>query len=108
MLDNELMDEIGYYLGFDMWNNRDKTKEYDFPSARENCLAGDAFVEGKTIVYHQTPLLVYKSAKCFHGFKSLYTLNLLTIKPTKTSNIQKVLSPELVEKIKISMKNTKF
>ena len=108
MLDNELIDEIGQYLGFSMWNKRDETKEYDFPNARENCLAGDAFVEGKTIVYNQTPLLVYKSAGCFHGFKSLYTLNLLTIKPTKTSKNQKVLSPELVEKIKISMKNTKF
>ena len=69
--------------------------------------AGDAFVEGK-IVYNQTPLLVYKSAGCFHGFKSLYTLNLLTIKPTKTSKNQKMLSSELVEKIKISMKNTRF
>jgi len=88
-----------------MWNKRDETKEYDFPNARENCLAGDAFVEGKTTVYNRILLLVYKSAVCFHGFKSFYNLNLFTVKPTKTS---KTLSPELIEKIKIRMKNTKF
>jgi hypothetical protein len=36
----------------------------------------------------------------FHGSKSLYTLNLSTLKPTKNSKIQKLLSRELIEKIK--------
>ena len=27
MLDEELIDEIGEYLGFVMWNKRDKTKK---------------------------------------------------------------------------------
>ena len=46
-------------------------------------------------IYNNTPLLVYKNAGCFHGSKSLYTLNLSTIKPTKNSNNQKLLSQEL-------------
>jgi DNA phosphorothioation-dependent restriction protein DptG len=56
VLNEELIDKIGEYIGFEMWNNRDKTKEY--------------------------------------------TLNLITMKPTKNSNIQKCLSTELCEKIK--------
>ena len=35
MLDEDLIDEIGEYLGFVMWNKRDETKEYDFPGERE-------------------------------------------------------------------------
>ena len=105
MLDNNLIDEVGEYLGFAMWNKRDKTKEYDFPGSREgNCLPGDEFAEGNIIIYNNIPLLVYKNKGCFHTFKSLYTLNLSTIKPTKQSKIQKLLSPNLIEKIKISIK----
>jgi len=105
MLDNDLIDEVGEYLGFAMWNKRDKTKEYDFPNSREgNCFPGDEFAEGNIIIYNNIPLLVYKNKGCFHTFKSLYTLNLSTIKPTKQSKIQKLLSPNLIEKIKISIK----
>jgi len=103
MLDKDLIDEIGEYLGFIMWNKRDETKQYDFPNAREeNCIPGDVFVEGNIIIYKNIPLLVYQNKGCFHRYKSLYTLNLLTIKPTKYSKIQKLLSPELFENIKIS------
>ena len=105
MLDEELIDEIGEYLGFVMWNKRDKTKKYDFPNAREdNSLPGDVFVEGNIIIYDKTLLLVYKNKNCFHNFKSLYTLNLLTIKPTKNSRTQTILSQELIKKINTSMK----
>ena len=101
----ELIDEIGEYIGFEMWNNRDKSKEYDFPGSRgENCVSGDKYVEGKIIIFKSTPLLVYKNVGCFHGCKTLYNLNLLTIKPTKNSQIKKILSQELVEKIRISKK----
>ncbi len=106
MLEDDLIDDIGKYLGFIMWNTRDETKEYDFPNARDdNCLAGDSFIEGHTIVYNRMPLLIYKNKGCFHGVKSLYTFNLLTLKPTKNSKIQKLLSPKLVEKIKLSMQS---
>jgi hypothetical protein len=103
--DEELIDEIGQYIGFTMWNNRDKSKEYDFPGSREeHCSHGDKYIEGNIIIFKSTPLLVYKNKNCFHGFKTLYTLNLLTIKPTKNSHIKTILSQELVEKIKTSKK----
>ena len=105
ILDEDLIDEIGEYIGFDMWNKRDKSKKYDFPGARDdNCLAGDKFVHGNIIIFNETPLLVYKHRGFFHGVKSLYTLNLITIRPTKNSYIKHLLSPELCEKIKINMK----
>jgi hypothetical protein len=101
ILSEDLIDEIGEYLGFEMWNKRDKSKEYDFPNAREeNCSPGDVFVEGNIIIYNNTRLLVYKSKNCFNSFNSLYTLNLSTIKPTKKSKNQQLLSIELIEKIK--------
>ena len=104
ILGEELIDEIGEYLGFVMWNKRDKSKEYDFPGARGevNCLAGEIFVEGNVIIYNRTLLLVYKNVNCFHGFKSLCTLNLFTLKPTKNSKTQTLLSQELNKKIKTS------
>jgi len=97
ILGEDLVDEIGEYLGFVMWNKRDKFKEYDFPNDREeNCLFGNIFVDGNIIIYNNIPLF------CFHTFKSLYTLNLFTIKPTKNSKTQTIILQELVEKIKIN------
>jgi hypothetical protein len=101
-IDEDLIDEIGTYLGFEMWNTKDETKEYDFPGAREeHSVPGEAFVEGNVFFCNNTQLLVYKNKECYQGYKSLYTLNLSTLKPTKNSKIQTLLSPELLEKIKI-------
>jgi hypothetical protein len=110
VLNEDLIDEIGEYLGFKMWNKRDLSKEYDFPNARGevSCLPGDNFVKGNIIIYNNIPLLVYKYAGCFHTFKSIYTLNIITIKPTKTSKNQKILSHELIEKIKTSLSLSTF
>ena len=103
--DEELIDEIGEDLELEMWNKRDQTKEYDFPGAREGgeCVHGDPFVVGNIVIYkNQIPLLLYNNLSYFRGVKTLYTLNLLTLKPTKNSKIQKLLSHELVERIKKS------
>ena len=110
MLTLELIDEIGEYLGFKMWSKRDESKEYDFPNQRGdiNCLAGDEYLVGNVIVYNRVPLLVFKNAGCFHGFKSVYTLNLITVKPTAQSRIKKVLSPALIGKIKSEMANVRY
>ena len=107
MLDKDLIDEIGEYLGFEMWNKRDISKEYDFQNERSDdnitYYMGDKYITGN-IIYNKIPLLVYKNAGCFHSFKSLYTLNLLTLKPTKNSLNKTLLSKELIEKIKINIK----
>lgn len=101
-IDNDLINEIGEYLDFKMWSKRDLSKEYDFPGCREdNCFPGDHFMEASIIIYNNIPLLIYKNAGCFHACKSLYTLNMITLKPTKTSPIKKILTHELIEKIKI-------
>lgn len=102
----ELIDEIGEYLGFEMWNKRDKTKEYDFPGSREaDALPGDYFVSGNLVQWYNRPtLLVYQYEACrydpFFDRSSLYTLNLSTMKPTKNSSNQTPLSQELIEKLK--------
>jgi hypothetical protein len=109
MLPPELIDEIGEYVGFKMWSKRDDSKEYDFPGSREdNRLAGDEFLEGHDIVFNRVPLLVFKHAGCFHRAKSVYTLNLITVKPTAQSRIKKVLSPALIGKIKSQMANVRY
>ena len=68
-------------------------------------LQGMNFYKGIVVVYNRVPLLVFKHAGCFHGFKSVYTLNLITVKPTAQSRIKKVLPPALIGKIKSQMSN---
>ena len=101
MLSDTLINEIGEYLGFKMWNNRDKSLNYDFPGAREDdAIAGEDFVVGSEFEYKGMLFLSFKQAGQFHAVKSLYTLNLRTLKPTRNSPITKLLSPQLCMKIK--------
>ena len=93
-----LIDEIGEYLGFDMWNKRDKTKEYCTPGHRDGTEHEDNYVEGNVIEYMNMNLLVFQYRQLFYQ-PVLYTLNLKTNKPTKNSKLQKQLSCELIEKI---------
>lgn len=105
MPDEELIDEIGQFLGFDMWNFRDKSKKYVLPGNRSDedfdCLLADDYVEGKVITYKNIPLLLFQY-KGYNSIQSLYTLNLFTLKPTKASDCQTLLSKELIDKIKAS------
>jgi len=104
MLDENLINEIGEFLGYEMWNKRDTTKTYDFAGARDDNIfteCGDHFMVGYTVNVN------YQSLLCFNTFykfpidkKAMYTLNLKTLKPTKNSPNQKLLSPELIEKLK--------
>jgi hypothetical protein len=102
-MDQELIDDIGLYLGFKMWSTRDKSIEYDFPCARDDdptTPGGEMFIEGKTIKYKELHLLIYKHMHSYHGHQSLYTLNLKTLRPTKNSKIATELSDELKDRIK--------
>ena len=108
MLSETLINEIGEFLGYEMWNKRDTTKEYDFGGCREaDAESGDHFMVGGVI--HTK----YQTLLCFNTFynliihqKVLYTLNLKTFKPTKNSPSQKLISPELIEKIKQELTKT--
>lgn len=97
---NELICEIGEYLGFPMWEKRDKSKTYSFPGNRDGeDEHGDDYFEGSVIPYNGIRLLVFKNVGCY-GINSQYTLNLSTLRPTRNSPIQKELSNELKQKIR--------
>ena len=120
VIPDELIDEIGEYLGFDMWNKRDITQIYDSIGCREpNAIMSDFFVKGNIVYFKdKIPLLVfqyiYNKSNHNNNNKSLFTLNLKTLKSTYNSPTQKLLSPELFDKIKkytnpiIINKNGKF
>lgn len=99
ILTNELIDEIGEYIGFNMWRKRDLTKSYSFPGERdgEDDYA-DNYIDGNILEYKGIFLLVYNVVG-YYGMKALYTLNLKTLKPTTNSDIKTLLSNELKNKI---------
>ena len=106
MLDQNLINEIGEYLGFKMWSKRDMSKEYDYPGAREGNEHADNYVNGNIIDYEKLQLLVYTCEGGYY-YPSLYTLNMSTLKPTKNSPKQTQLSSTLIEKIKsVTMKKS--
>ncbi len=103
--EEEVIDEIGKYLGFRMWNYRDKSKKYIFPGNRGDedvdCLLADDYVEGQVLTYNEIPLLLFQY-KGYSPLQALYTLNLITLRPTKASKLQTQIPRELIKKIKAS------
>jgi len=99
---DDLINEIGEHLGFKMWNKRDKTLTYEYAGNRDGDgeLADDYFV-GSVIQYNNLPLLVFQRKGIF-AYQSEYTLNLITLRPTKASENQTLLPRELINKIKRS------
>lgn len=100
--DEELIDEIGEYLGFMMWHKRDKTKTYEYAGNRDgDGLIADNYFVGSVLTYNNLPLLVFQRKGIF-AYQSEYTFNLKTMRPTKASELQLPLSKELINKIKAS------
>jgi hypothetical protein len=100
MQNQELMNEIGEFVGLQMWNKRDMSKSYEYIGNRDaSDELADNYVVSKVIIYQQIPLLVFET-KSYFSSQSLYTLNLLTMRPTKNSYYQHKLSKELIDKIK--------
>jgi hypothetical protein len=100
VLPDELIDEIGEYLGFHMRNKHTVIRMNGLTGCREdNTIITDFFVKGNIVYFNnKVPLLVFQNQS--FNKKSLFTLNLLTLKCTYNSPTQKLLSPELVDKIK--------
>jgi len=107
ILPKETINEIGRYLNFEMWDDRDTTKTYSYPYARgDEDAKADDYIDGSILEYNCIPLLIFKYVGEYHGAKSLYTLNLLTLTSTKNSHIQTILNDSLKQKIK-NILNTK-
>ncbi len=103
----DLLDEIGEYLGFTMWNKRDLSKKYAYRGFKDDEEAIDDYIEADVIFYKDFPLLIYQyNAYRKTSDHTLYIFNLKTFKPTKNSPIKKELSPDLLDKLKLAL-NTK-
>lgn len=100
--DDDLIDEIGEHLGFQMWNKRDRTKSYEYAGNRDGgCEIADDYYEGRVISFKEIPLLVFQRKGIF-AHQSEYTFNLKTMRPTKNSGSQVLLPKDLITKIKAS------
>jgi hypothetical protein len=91
--DQEIIDEIGEYLGFRMWNKRKSYTHLDLSIYKPR-----DFIDGHVITFQNIPLLVFQSKDSYCS--SDYTLNLFTMKPTKASYNQTLLPKEITDKIK--------
>lgn len=101
MPSDDVIDEIGEYLGYQMWNKRDKSKTYSMPGDRDGeDEHADDYMEGKIINFNGLNLLTFLIIGCY-GANSQYTLNLSTLRPTKNSPIQTELPNELKRKIRL-------
>ncbi len=88
------------YLGFEMWNKRDKTKKYHYPGSRDDGVDGSLLVRGYIEIYKGTPILMYKYFWQYHC-KPLYTFNLNTLKPSINSQNKTILPKKITSKIKL-------
>lgn len=87
-LDQNLINEIGISLDLNMANQRDLTEILWEDS--------EGYVKGSVKIYNNIPMLIFIDAK--YG-TSYYTLNLLTLKPTKASYRQTPLNNDMRDKI---------
>ena len=95
-----LEEEIADYIGFKLWKNRDKNKQYDYYGCKEGNEMAEDYFKMTFFITNHCKLLCFKSEDKMSQYKDYYILNLRTLKPTKKSYIQKELSDEL--KLKIS------
>lgn len=98
---SDVMDEIGEYLGFQMWNLRHLYDDYVIHDKEEWHFYGCDVLEFRG----GPPLLVYNYRNPYGlggPCSSDYTFNLKTMKPTKNSPKQTLLPDELIDKIKRS------
>ena len=109
----EIYIAIGKELNIPMWNGLSE-KEQNKILNEQN--------ESATLNYFQCVPTSFNGIRLFnflpsnphhipcytHGLRSAYTLNLNTLKPTKNSRSQKLLSDELCRKIKLVRNNINF
>jgi hypothetical protein len=104
-LSETLTNEIGSFLNFNLWINRDKTKDYIYkiPYIDELNKKNPNYMEDYVIVKYMNfyrenrsiDLLIFTP----NVKENYYSLNLKTLNPTKNSPIQTNLSIKLKKKI---------
>lgn len=103
MLSKELINQIGRSAGLQMWDDRDKSKTYSYPGDRgDEDLRADDYCNGKITVWKDVPLLTFleqSMPSSGRGGSSMYTINLNTLKPTRSSPNQTQLTEQMKKDI---------
>ena len=71
-----------------------------FRKAEDNDLE-DRYFEGAVVYFKKLPLVTFMSKNRHPGVKAIYTLNLFTMAPTKSSPFQKQLTDAMKHKITV-------
>ncbi len=91
---NDLIDEIGEYLGYNMW------KSNKYPKSKIEAMG---YYNGELVLYQGNYLLIFRPTTRNGKIKSsVYTLNLKTMRPTKASPNQTQLNMDLKRKLRAS------
>lgn len=102
-ISRELMNQIGRSVGLKMWDDRDKSKTYSYPGGRgDEDLRADDYCNGKITEWKDIPLLTFleqSMPNCGRGGSSMYTINLNTLKPTRSSPNQTQLTEQMKKDI---------
>jgi len=97
------MNQIGRSVGLKMWDDRDKSKTYSYPGGRgDEDLRADDYCNGKITEWKDIPLLTFleqSMPNCGRGGSSMYTINLNTLKPTRSSPNQTQLTEQMKKDI---------
>jgi len=91
-----MFNKIGEYLGYQMWDNRNKNLQYGVYGCKSETDddVENNYVERRKVTFKYQNLIIYNykgEIQC-----PLYILNLKTFKPTKNSINQTLLSNEIL------------
>ena len=114
MLSHEIVEEIGNKIGLIYTNYNGSSNIPDDASDGVGfCLSGEAFLSHSSgnkpslLIFEPFSFPHFEDNKKINKTKSIYVLNLNTLKPTKNSYKQTELSDELRGKIEQEIKNYK-
>ena len=119
-LPENIINEIGKLTGYNMWNNRDKTKKYyqlnseysynfyengppnknwifsktDFIHTEKYNVS--SYIDWKILDVNNQLLLQFKIVGDYNRYIGIYTINLKTLQPTKNSKIQIKLTNNII------------
>ena len=113
MLSHEIVEEIGNKIGFIYTNYNGSSNIPDDVSDGVGLLSGKAFLSHSSgnkpslLIFEPSVFQPFENNKKINKTRSIYVLNLNTLKPTKNSYKQTELSDKLREKIEKEIKKYK-